>query len=114
VSVDFRIMVVCEQKIYIFNFVTFQNIETLETHENPKGICAVSNDPKVTVMAYPDKQTGYIRVKAYGMMDDLNIDNTFETTQIKAHESSIACLAINNEGTLIASASDKVIGLFSQ
>jgi hypothetical protein len=67
-NILYRIIVVCESKIYIFNFVTFQSIETLDTYENSRGIVAVSNDPKITVLAYPDKQKGTISIKAYGKL----------------------------------------------
>jgi len=33
----FRIIVACQNKIYVFNFSNFQIIETLETYENPNG-----------------------------------------------------------------------------
>ena len=59
---------------------------------------AVSSDSKVTVLAYPDKTKGFVRVKSY--------DKSM-TTLINAHESAIACLALNSDGTLIATASDK-------
>ena len=59
-------LVVCEHKIYVFNFINLQNIDTIDTCENPKGIMAVSCDPKTTVIAFPDKTKGYIRVKSYG------------------------------------------------
>jgi hypothetical protein len=57
---------VCEQRIYVFKFISFQNIDTIDTFDNPKGIVAVSSDPKITVIAYPDKTKGYVRVKSYG------------------------------------------------
>ena len=56
----------CEQKIYVFNFINLQNLDTIDTCENPKGIIAVSGDTKSTVIAFPDKTKGYIRVKSYG------------------------------------------------
>jgi WD40 repeat protein len=93
-----RIFVVCEQKIYVFNFISFENIDTIDTYENQKGIIAVSPDPKITVLAYPDKTKGYVRVKSY--------DKAI-TALINAHESAIACLSLNNDGTLLATASDK-------
>ena len=93
-----RIIVVCEQKIYVFNFISFQNIDTIDTYENPKGIVAVSPDPKTTVLAYPDKTKGYVRVKSY----DKSV-----TALISAHESAIACIALNTNGSLLATASDK-------
>ena len=68
-------IVVCEQKIYVFNFISFQNIDTIDTYDNPKGIVAVSSDPKVTVLAYPDKTKGYVRVKSYGKLLIKNFKN---------------------------------------
>lgn len=59
---------------------------------------AVSADQKITVLAYPDKTKGYVRVKSY----DKNL-----TALINAHESEIANLTLNNEGTILATASDK-------
>jgi WD40 repeat protein len=74
------------------------NIDTIDTYENPKGIIAVSSEPKTTVLAYPDKTKGYVRVKSY--------DKSM-TALINAHESEIANLALNPEGTIVATASDK-------
>ena len=64
-------IVVCEQKIYVFNFINLQNLDTIDTCENPKGIIAVSGDPKSTEIAFPDKTKGYIRVKSYGKIISL-------------------------------------------
>lgn len=93
-----RLIVVCEHKIYLFNLLNFQNIDTIDTFDNAKGLIAVNPDPKSTVIAYPDKSQGIVRVKFY--------DREFSQV-ISAHESSIASLAINFEGTLLATASDK-------
>ena len=50
-------------------------------------------------MAYPaDKTKGYVRVKCY----ETNI-----TSLINAHESAIAFIALTNDGSLLATASDK-------
>ena len=65
---NFRIFVVCEQKIYVLKFVNLQNIDTIETYNNVKGIIAVSSDPKVTIIAYPDKIKGYVKIKSYGKL----------------------------------------------
>lgn len=94
---------ICEQKIYVFNFVSFDNIDTIDTFDNPKGLVAVSSDPKITVLAYPDKTKGHVRVKSY----DKSV-----TALINAHESTIAFISINYDGTMIATASDKVYCLY--
>lgn len=93
-----RLIVVCDQKIYLFNLLNFQNIDTIDTYENAKGLIAVSSDPKHTVIAYPDKNQGIVRVKFY--------DKEYSQV-ISAHESSIASMSINFDGTLLATASDK-------
>lgn len=59
----------------------------------------MSADSKITVLAYPDKTKGYVKVKSY----DKSI-----TALINAHESPIAALALNSDGSLLATASDKV------
>lgn len=93
-----KLIVVCEHKIYVFNLMNFKNIDTIDTFENSKGLIAINPDPLSTVIAYPDKSQGVVRVKFYER----------ELSQvITAHESNIACLAINFEGTLLATASDK-------
>jgi WD repeat-containing protein 45 len=93
-----RLVVICEHKIYLFNLLNFQNIDTIDTYDNSKGLVAVNPDPRSTVIAYPDKNQGIVRVKFY--------DKEYSQV-ISAHESSIACIAINFEGTLLATASDK-------
>ncbi len=55
----------------MFNFISFQNIDTIDTYENPKGIVAVSADARTSVLAYPDKTKGYVRVKSYGIKNNI-------------------------------------------
>lgn len=79
--------------------MTLETIDTIDTYENPKGIVAISTIANATILAYPDKTKGYVRVKSY--------DAPSNTPLLNGHESQIACLAINHEGTLLATASDK-------
>ena len=87
-------------------------MDTIETFENPKGIIAVSGDSTKTTIAFPDKTKGYVRIKSYGNFNFLIIflflDKAF-TTLICAHESNVAALSLNLEGTLLATSSEKVI-----
>jgi WD40 repeat protein len=75
-------------------------IEVIDTYINPKGICAVSPSKEVCVLACPDKKTGTVRI--------LHFDKGNKVVMIDAHQSSIGALTLNSEGTLIATASDKV------
>ncbi len=56
-------------------------------------------DEKSTVLAYPDKTKGYINVKSY----EKNL-----ICLINAHETEIACISLNFEGSIIATTSIKV------
>ena len=76
-----------------------QSIDTIDTYENTKGIIALSSDPQFSVLAYPFKTKGYVRVKNY----DRNL-----TAMINAHDSDIVAMSLNSDGTLLATASDKV------
>jgi hypothetical protein len=83
----------------VFNFATFENIDIINTHENPKGVVAVNSDSKLTVLAYPDETKGYVRVKSY---------EKAMTALINAHNCPVACISLNNDGTLVATASENV------
>lgn len=93
-----KLLVVCDNKIYVFNLLNFQNIDTIDTSENTKGLIAVSIEPKTTIIAFPDNKQGNVRVKFF--------EKEFSQI-ICAHESTIAALALNYDGTLLATASDK-------
>ena len=85
-------------------------METIETYENSKGITiilnlgiiAVSSDSKINIIAFPDKTKGYVTVKKFENF------NTVFTKTISCHESSISYLALNNDGSILATASEKV------
>ncbi len=52
-------------------------------------------------MACPDKKVGSVRI--------IHFDKGSKIINVNAHQSNLAALALNNEGTLLATASDKVI-----
>ena len=78
--------------------MNFQNIDTVDTFENSQGIIAITYDPVVNLLAFPDKAVGYVKLKNY----DKN-----ETFLINAHNSKIACLAFSPGGLFLATASEK-------
>ena len=51
-----KIVVVCRDKIYVFNLKTFKNMDIIETGDNAHGIVAVSYETDQTLLAYPDKK----------------------------------------------------------
>lgn len=51
-------------------------------------------------MACPEKKVGTVRI--------IHFDKGSKTLMINAHQSSLAALSLNNDGNILASASDKV------
>ncbi len=51
-------------------------------------------------MACPEKKVGSVRI--------VHFDKASKIVSVAAHQSQLAALALNNEGTLLATASDKV------
>lgn len=93
-----RVVVVLEFKIYVYNFADLKLLDQIETISNPKGLCALCPYTPSTVLVCPAIQKGHVRCELY---------DTGKTTFIPAHESNLAALALNSDGTRVATASDK-------
>ncbi|XP_057439301.1 autophagy-related protein 18a-like [Lotus japonicus] len=93
-----RIIVVVEQKIFVYNFADLKLMHQIDTIPNPKGLCAVSHQSDSLVLACPGLHKGQIRVEHYAQK---------KTKFISAHDSRIACFALTLDGQLIATASSK-------
>lgn len=66
-------------------------------------MCSINNEPENNiVLACPDKTLGQVSVYFY---KDNNRDNTI---QIKAHNSTVSCIELDNRGLKLATASEKV------
>ncbi|KAK4282474.1 hypothetical protein QN277_013847 [Acacia crassicarpa] len=93
-----RIIVVVEQKIFVYNFADFKLLHQIETLANPKGLCAVSQSADSMILACPGLHKGQIRVEHYAQR---------KTKFISAHDSRIACFTLTLDGQLLATASTK-------
>nr|DAD38032.1 TPA_asm: hypothetical protein HUJ06_008673 [Nelumbo nucifera] len=93
-----RIIVVLEQKIFVYNFADLKVLHQIETIANPKGLCAVSQMSGSLVLVCPGLQKGQVRVEHYGSK---------RTKFIMAHDSRIACFALTQDGRFLATASTK-------
>ncbi|KAE8009542.1 hypothetical protein FH972_005974 [Carpinus fangiana] len=93
-----RIVVVLEQKVYVYNFADLKLLHQIETIANPKGLCAVSQSAASLVLVCPGLQKGQVRVEHYASK---------RTKFIMAHDSRIACFALTPDGQLLATASSK-------
>lgn len=93
-----RIIVVVEQKIFVYNFADLKLLHQIETIANPKGLCSVSHVSESLVLACPGLHKGQIRVEHFALK---------KTKFISAHDSRIASFALTLDGQLIATASVK-------
>jgi len=103
-----RIVVALETKVSVYNFTDLQLIHSIDTTSNPNGLLALS--PKENcVLVCPGSEPGHVHVELYES-DGKRTPHNFE-----AHENNLACLALNLEGSLVATASEKgtLIRVFS-
>lgn len=115
-----RIIVVLNNKIFIHSFSSPpKNLKTYETFDNPLGLAVLScgvhfdgysnssgntsaNSGHLQILAFPARVQGQIQI-----VDISNNGKEFNAVSIvKAHKSKIHCLAINKNGTMLASASE--------
>lgn len=92
-----KIVVVLEKYVYVYNFDRLERVNKYETSPNPKGIVAMSPIDQC-VLAFPHTTKGVVRVE---LLDA----NKFHL--INAHEGNINCIALNMDGTRLATASEK-------
>lgn len=92
-----RIVVVLEQRIYVYQISDLKLLDAIDTFSNPQGLCALSSR-EAAILVCPDKKKGHIRIINYDTNSNLGI---------KAHESSLSAMSISQDGKLCATASDK-------
>eukprot|EP00002_Diphylleia_rotans_P040320 TRINITY_DN9529_c0_g1_i1.p1 TRINITY_DN9529_c0_g1~~TRINITY_DN9529_c0_g1_i1.p1 ORF type:complete len:351 (+),score=66.11 TRINITY_DN9529_c0_g1_i1:61-1113(+) len=92
-----RIIVVLENKVFIYNFTDLKLLQQIVTVENPKGLCCVSTDASAYVLACPGLQKGYVHIELY---------DTKKVVVISAHDNNLTAMALNQEGTKLATASE--------
>ena len=92
------LFVVCQKRIYVFDFNTFEMIDTIETGDNKKELVAINSSPGNTILAYPSsKGINKITIKNY----EEKILFTYT-----AQEDSVSKMNINCSGTLIATSNE--------
>jgi len=92
-----RIVVVLENKVYIYNFADLQLLHQIETYTNNKGLCALSSGNNI-VLAVPGQKVGTVHVELY---------DSKQTQVIQAHNNGLTQIVLNLDGTRLATSSDK-------
>lgn len=125
-----RLAVVLEEEIYIYDIANMTLLHLISTSPNPAAICALSPSSENCYIAYPlpkpREDTGERRPQHAPPLSpyvpptsgDVMIFDTVTLKAlnvIEAHRSPLSCIALNSEGTLLATASETgtIIRVFS-
>ena len=97
-----KIIVLTRNKFYAFNMKTLVTIAIIKTYDNPLGIIATSNGDinNKLIVAFPYESQGHVFLGEITQKCE-------KLSVVQAHDSKIACISINTDGTLLATASDK-------
>ncbi|CAK3931087.1 Autophagy-related 18 [Lecanosticta acicola] len=124
-----RLIVMLEEVAFIYDISNMKMLQQQSTPVNPAGICAISPNSENNYLAVPHYQKPSQSTQAQPshvpksvakepisgdvMLFDLN--KMEEVTVIQAHQAALSYIAINNDGTLMATSSEKgtVIRVFS-
>ncbi|TRY68969.1 hypothetical protein TCAL_04111 [Tigriopus californicus] len=105
-----KLIAVCRFSITVFSFPNrCQTLFTISTRDNPRGLCEVSpmrslSSSDLEFMAFPGYKTGSVQLIDLATTEQ-HVSSAPVT--INAHQSQLWCLAINQQGTMIATASEK-------
>ena len=99
--------IVSEYKIYVYEFGSFQVLLHLETAGNSRGVCAVAPGSRPWLIAAPSQTKGVLRIQ--------NGSDDAASQELVAHNNSIACIALTQDGGMVATASEQgtIIKVFS-
>ncbi|XP_071501508.1 WD repeat domain phosphoinositide-interacting protein 4-like [Diadema antillarum] len=100
-----RLVVALRTKIFVYSFPhNPQKLMAIDTRPNPNGILEVCPSTDRALLAFPGHKQGSVQ-----LVDLVSAEPGKSTAPvtINAHQGDIHCIAINQEGSLVATASTK-------
>jgi WD40 repeat protein len=88
------IILITDLKVYVYQLGNLKLLDNLETARNDNGLCEFRSNILVSL----GLNQGTIKVDFYEPRGTVNI---------KAHDNPIGCIALNSDGTMLATASEK-------
>jgi len=92
------IVVILEERVYIYNFTDLRLLDQLETIYSSTGVCALSPNRDNLVLATLSSKIGKVQIRNYSQNKFFDID---------AHNNEISCMEISFDGTKLATASSR-------
>ncbi|TLD37975.1 autophagy-related protein 18 [Venturia nashicola] len=120
-----RMIVVLEGAVYIYDIGNMKLLHQIDTPPNPHALCALSPSSENNILAYPcplvvspsntkkpshvppGSQASHAAPQNAGHVRIFDATTLESVNTIEAHQSAIGCLALNSDGTLLATASEK-------
>lgn len=117
-----RLIVVLEEQIFLYDISNMKLLHTIDTRPNPTAICALSPSSENCYVAYPSRSSlaspfmpstspsqsnsSALSTGDVELFDALGLSLV---NIVQAHKSPVSCMTMNSEGTLLATASEKVL-----
>ncbi|ORM39653.1 Autophagy-related protein 18d [Babesia sp. Xinjiang] len=99
------LVVAVEDKLYVYQLQTVKLLDTFSTWYNPQGLCALSENEAINVLAFPGSHRGTLCVRLYHTDSGIDTFSADDSVLIEAHESDICAVGLSIDGLLVVTAS---------
>lgn len=100
-----KIVIVLKNRIYVYSFPDNpRKLFEFDTRDNPKGLCDLCPSLEKQLLVFPGHKCGSLQLVDLASTKPGTSSAPFT---INAHQSDIACVSLNQPGTVVASASQK-------